>query len=253
MPLGTVAPLSDVTVGGLTLGLKLKRTRLIPEMIRQFANLLADARAQSLLDRPVDDGVDLAIATGRAGSGSRTVGQLRYAHRKLTDLVAGADADSEFARDTWRAKVLGIHVLKGAQQIRFGNVAQAWLREPVKRYARFRLATGKGVRVGRDRRPVGALVIAVPRRTASRRPRTRRPEQSRARALPVLVRRSGHGGPHDQQAAGVPARLPGNLPSLWLDAGSAGHNRDLSRRAPAATTAAAQVRPRVRDGPDRPS
>jgi hypothetical protein len=36
------------------------------------------------------------------------VGQLRYAYRKLTDLAGSADADSEFARDTWRAVVLGI-------------------------------------------------------------------------------------------------------------------------------------------------
>jgi len=120
-----------------------RTVRLIPEMIRQFVNLFADAKVDSLLDRPVDDWVDLAITTGRAGSGSRTVGQLRYAYRKLTDLVGGADADSEFARDVWRAEVLGIETVKGAGQIQFSNVAQPWLREAVKRYARFRLATGK--------------------------------------------------------------------------------------------------------------
>lgn len=120
-----------------------RSVRLIPEMIRQFVNLLGTAKVGSLLDRPVDDWAQTAIATGKAGSGSRTVGQLRYAYRKLTDLVGGADADSEFARDTWRAEVLGIGTLKGTQQIQFGNVAQERLREPVKRYARFRLATGK--------------------------------------------------------------------------------------------------------------
>ena len=31
----------------------------------------------------------------RAGSGSRTVGQLRYAYRKLLDLVGGTDAEAE--------------------------------------------------------------------------------------------------------------------------------------------------------------
>jgi integrase len=87
--------------------------------------------------------VQTAVATGRAGSGSRTVGQLRYAYRKLLDLVGGTDAEAEFARDTWRAEVLGIHTLKGARQIHFDTVIQPWLRAPVKRYARFRLATGK--------------------------------------------------------------------------------------------------------------
>jgi integrase len=120
-----------------------RTVRLIPEMIRQLVDLVATARVDSLLDRPVDDWVQVAIATGRAGSGSRTVGQLRYAYRKLTDLVGGVDAEAEFARDTWRAEVLGISTLKGARQIHFGNLAQPWLRAPVKRYARFRLANGK--------------------------------------------------------------------------------------------------------------
>lgn len=120
-----------------------RTVRLIPEMIRQFVDLLATANVGSLLDRPVDDWVQTAVATGRAGSGSRTVGQLRYAYRKLLDLVGGTDAEAEFTRDTWRAEVLGIHTLKGARQIHFDTVIQPWLRAPVKRYARFRLATGK--------------------------------------------------------------------------------------------------------------
>lgn len=120
-----------------------RTVRLIPEMIRQLVNLLADADVGSLLDRSVDQWVKTAIATGRAGSGSRTVGQLRYTYRKLTDLVGGTDAECEFDRDTWRAETLGIHTVKGTGQIHFDNVTQRWLRAPVKRYARFRLATGK--------------------------------------------------------------------------------------------------------------
>ena len=120
-----------------------RTVRLIPEMIRQFIDLLATTGVGSLLDRPVDDWVSDAVATGRAGSGSRTVGQLRYAYRRLLDLVGGVDAESEFARDTWRAPVLSIPTVKGCGQIHFGNVAQPWLRAPVKRYARLRLASGK--------------------------------------------------------------------------------------------------------------
>lgn len=120
-----------------------RSVRLIPDMIRQFVDLLATERVDSLLDRPVDDWVGRSIATRRGARGSRTVGQLRYAYRKLNDLVGGTDAESEFARDTWRAAVLGIAVVKGPRQIHFDNVAQPWLRAPAKRYARFRLATGK--------------------------------------------------------------------------------------------------------------
>ncbi|HUG84270.1 MAG TPA: site-specific integrase [Euzebya sp.] len=120
-----------------------RTVRLIPEMIRQFVDLLATTDVTSLLDRPIDDWVADAIATGRAGAGSRTVGQLRYAYMRLIDLAEDIDADSEYARDTWRANVLGVPTLKGVRQVHFGEIAQLWLRGPVKRYARFRLATGK--------------------------------------------------------------------------------------------------------------
>jgi integrase len=51
--------------------------------------------------------------------------------------------DAEFARDLWRARTLGIATIKRTHQIRFDNIVQPWLREPVKRWARFRLAGGK--------------------------------------------------------------------------------------------------------------
>lgn len=70
-------------------------------------------------------------------------GLLRYAHARLGDLAGGVDVASEHARDTWRAHVLGHHPLKGPRRIHFGPIAQPWLRDPAKRYARFRLATGK--------------------------------------------------------------------------------------------------------------
>ena len=120
-----------------------RAVRLMPEMIRQFVELLAAGEVTSLLDRPVDDWVAEAITTGRAGGGSRTIGQLRYTYRRLRDLVEGTDAESEFARDTWRAAVLGLDVVRPPRQVSFDQIPQPWLRTVAKRYARFRLSSGK--------------------------------------------------------------------------------------------------------------
>ena len=120
-----------------------RAVRIIPVMINQFVAVLADTATTSMLDLPAEDWVRLAIATGRGGSGSRTVGQIRYAHRRLADLAGGADAESEYVRDSWRADVLGHRSLKGPRRMHFTDITQSWLREVAKRYARFRLATGK--------------------------------------------------------------------------------------------------------------
>ena len=59
-------------------------------MIHPLVALLAVSQATSLLERPVEDWVGEAIATGRARTGSRTIGQLRYAYQHLQDLAEGA-------------------------------------------------------------------------------------------------------------------------------------------------------------------
>lgn len=120
-----------------------RRVRLIPVMIHQLVALLAASEAGSLLDRPVEDWVTEAIATGRARTGSRTIGQLRYAYRHLQDLAEGADAESEFTRDVWRVGMLGLDTTRPPRTISFAEISQLWLRTAAKRHARFRLATGK--------------------------------------------------------------------------------------------------------------
>ena len=119
-----------------------RTVRLLPGMVRGLVALLVAAQVGSLLDRTLDAWLADTAATGRADV-SRLNGILRYAYEHLTDLVEGTDADAELARDVWRAPVLGVATVKGTHQIRFDNIAQAWLRETVKRWARFRLAGGK--------------------------------------------------------------------------------------------------------------
>lgn len=116
--------------------------RLLGATVRHLVGLLAEADVDSLLDRPLPVWLDRIAARGWVDP-SRTIGLVRYAWRRLTSLTENLDASSEFARDLWRAEVLGIHTVKGPRLIHFDNVVQPWLRAPAKRYARFRLATGK--------------------------------------------------------------------------------------------------------------
>jgi len=58
--------------------------------------------------------------------------------------VAGqaAGLDGEWASDYWEAGRLGIPARRGRATARFDGIGQQWLRGPVKRWSRFRLATG---------------------------------------------------------------------------------------------------------------
>jgi integrase len=50
--------------------------------------------------------------------------------------------DGEWASDHWNAGRLGIPARRGRGRARFDGIGQQWLRDPVKRWSRFRLATG---------------------------------------------------------------------------------------------------------------
>jgi integrase len=58
-------------------------------------------------------------------------------------VVAGDNTlDGVWAADRWDAAALGIPARRGRGRARFDTIGQLWLREPVKRWSRFRLATG---------------------------------------------------------------------------------------------------------------
>ena len=50
--------------------------------------------------------------------------------------------DGQWASDHWDAGRLGVPARRGRGTARFGAISQEWLRDPVKRWSRFRLATG---------------------------------------------------------------------------------------------------------------
>lgn len=57
-------------------------------------------------------------------------------------LERGHDSEDELALDTWRAERLGIVRHRSPTKVHFDRISQLWLRETVKRWARFRLGTG---------------------------------------------------------------------------------------------------------------
>ena len=66
------------------------------------------------------------------------------AGRPRLEVVAGEAAalDGEWASDHWEARRLGIPARRGRATARFDGISQPWLRDPVKRWSRLRLATG---------------------------------------------------------------------------------------------------------------
>lgn len=59
-------------------------------------------------------------------------------------LIAGTDTalDGAWAADKWDASRLGVPARRGRGRARFDTISHEWLREPAKRWSRFRLATG---------------------------------------------------------------------------------------------------------------
>ena len=64
--------------------------------------------------------------------------------RPRLQVVSGEAAvlDGQWACDRWDAGRLGVPARRGRGTARFDGISQPWLRDPVKRWSRFRLATG---------------------------------------------------------------------------------------------------------------
>jgi integrase len=105
--------------------------------------LLAESGAGSVLDRPPEAWAVLARTWGWQDLGC--IAFIRYTHVVVGDLASGRVPENEYERDTWDARRLGIPTRPPNYLIRFGSIAQSWLKEAVKRWARFRLATGRAV------------------------------------------------------------------------------------------------------------
>jgi integrase len=105
--------------------------------------MLALSRTTSILDRSPQEWLRLAEEQGWRDLSCMAF--VRYAHTRVADLAAGAGPDDEYERDTWDSRRLGFPTRSASHLIRFGSIEPAWLRQATKRWARFRLATGRAV------------------------------------------------------------------------------------------------------------
>jgi hypothetical protein len=116
---------------------------LRPCQVAVAVRRLAGAGVSSLLE--LSPGELAAIVRPAAARAQDAAAFARYARERVADLAGGASAEQEYQRDTWDARRLGLPANAGCYLIRFGGIPQGWLRDAVKRWARFRLATGKAI------------------------------------------------------------------------------------------------------------
>jgi integrase len=114
-----------------------KTAKVKPPVLRNLIGHLASSGAASLLDRSEQAWQDDPPPSG-AGP---VLALLGYAHRAVTTLAEGEGWDSEYPRDTWRLRRLGIDP-SGTAGLQFAGIPQPWLKDLAKRWARWRLSTG---------------------------------------------------------------------------------------------------------------
>jgi integrase len=112
-----------------------QQAKLRPLKIRPLITILGAAGMSSLLEQPEEWWT--ALDPGKKNGWCRFI---LDAHRRVEALAFGAGWDTEYPRDTWRLRNLGIEHHEAT--VSFGNIPQPWLKDLAKRHARWQLATG---------------------------------------------------------------------------------------------------------------
>lgn len=143
-----------------------RTARATPQLFAPLLNELREVPETSLLDRSAGQWL------ARFGRAHRTYGTfaalIRYAIRCLQDLRDGTGWDTEYPRDVWQLRRLGLALTPGASagELRFDDLPQPWLRELTKRYLRLRLTAGLAITtVQRYRNSIAALAAFVEQQT----------------------------------------------------------------------------------------
>lgn len=114
------------------------RTRMAPSDVRRIVQDLRLHQVSSILSD--DDGWTDGLST----TARRVLGVLR---RAVEDFLTPPDPSTEFERDVWRLSVMGCATPTGGvgrnRRLRFDGILQPWLRHLVKRFMRWRIATGR--------------------------------------------------------------------------------------------------------------
>ena len=115
-----------------------RTVRVQPFVVMQVVRFLAGCPVTSLLDWPEDLWRQRIGRPAPKDSNPRAL--LIFARRQLEDLAdAGEGWDAEYGREVWRLHNLGFG---GRQRLRFDRIPQPWLKQLVKRWARWRISTG---------------------------------------------------------------------------------------------------------------
>jgi integrase len=112
-----------------------------PEEARRAVSAAAAAGVTSLLDWDEDQWRRHrapGVRTFRSAAPARAL--VIYARRQAEGLAFGCGWDTEYPRDTWRLRNLGID--NHAATIQFAGIPQPWLKDLAKRWCRHRLASG---------------------------------------------------------------------------------------------------------------
>jgi integrase len=115
-------------------------TRARPGDIRAVIKVLAASGIPSLLSLGEREWRSrVPVRTDKSG---QRAALLVYAHRQVTALAEGEGGwDSEYPRDTWRPRRLGI-AAAGQATLHFGGIIQPWLKDLAKRWTRSRISAG---------------------------------------------------------------------------------------------------------------
>lgn len=112
--------------------------KIVPARFQPFVRGLAAAGVSSLLDEPEERWRRSPAPKGTARSWRAFVLDAR---QRLEVLAAGRGWEAEYPRDVWRLGSLGV-TGQPYSRLSFAGIPQPWLKDLVKRWARWRLATG---------------------------------------------------------------------------------------------------------------
>jgi integrase len=112
-------------------------TKTRPVTVRTVVRLLADSSVTCLLERP--EHAWQQQLRDRANRATTAHAFLLYAYHQVSDLAAGTGWEVEYPRDVWRLRSIGID--KPQAVLRFDRIAQPWLKDLAKRWARWELST----------------------------------------------------------------------------------------------------------------
>jgi len=135
------------------------RTRTTPRSVKPLLDHLAASGAETLLARPL---ADWLAGLPAAASLNTPRAFLGYAIECLLDLREGTGWESEYHRDVWLLRRLGVGGHDGAR-LDFTAIQPRWLRDLAKRWCRWRMSCGVGLgQLRKDRIALARLSQLTP-------------------------------------------------------------------------------------------